>query len=263
MKRWDLEGLRLIVRGGRSPDVYLVLDGQLHFLDPVLRRTGIFADWGHIWTIDASPGLALEYGQPISSVGTRLVRLDTRILLEVNSAPYRWIRDPETFNRFGFNPDTISGGDAGHSDRGERIYWQPEGNGDLSNITGRIYLMDEGMMRHVVDTETYRDLFGGTGATHMDPFNGGFGPDLDRSVRLVKAPDRPELWLLDNARRRRISSENALRYYGFSRGVVHSMPYGQLVEYPEGRPIVWPTANFALPTEAEATNGAEQLDEAT
>ena len=244
MRRHDLEGLRLQIRGELSQYIYLVLDGQLRLLDPVLRRNGVFANWAQTWTIDAAPSLGLEYGQPISSVGTELVRLDTRALLQVNSGWYRCIKDPETFNRFGFNWDNLHNGDTGHSDRGEFIQWQPYGNGDLSNVNGDIFLKDEGQMRHVADPATYQDLFGGTGAVHMDAFNAPPASEIDRSVRLIQAPGRPEIWLLDRNHRRHISDLNAFHYYGFSRGTVHSLPYDQLIEYPEGRPIIWPTPNL-------------------
>lgn len=253
MKRRDLEGLRLQIRGETPDYIYLVLDGQLRFLDPKLRQNGIFVNWAQIWTIDAA-SLALEYGQPISSVGTELVRRDTRALLQVNSGAYRCIKDPETFNRFGFNWDNLHNGDTGQSDRGEFIHWQPYSNGDLSNVNGDIFLMDEGRMRHVADPATYQDLFGGTGAVHMDAFNAPAAADIDRSVRLIQAPGRPEIWLLDRNRRRHIQDFNAFQYYGFSRGIVHGVPYDQLVEYPEGRPIIWPTPNLVQSDDLEVAD---------
>ena len=257
MNRYDLNGLRLKLLNGPHGDdyVYLVLDGQLHFLDHKLQSNGIFANWADTWTVDASaPGLNFEYGESIAADVTCLAQLGRDVYLQINGGHYRHINNPDTFNRFGFNWDAIRGGYESYG-KGDWIFWQPGGDGDLTELGGKVYLSDEGRLRHVVEVDTYQDLFGGTGAKHRDPWNEPFGADIDRSVKVIKAPEHPELWLLDDNRRRLLSDHNVFRYYGFDRGVVHTVPYWELIEHIEGRPIVWPTQyNISEPEAGDSTD---------
>ena len=119
----------------------------------------------------------------------------------------------------------------------------PELNGHIYHVDGNpdIYWIDGGLARHIVDEPTYHGVFGDSPHNETNDLLGEIevGVPLGAGTMLIRAANWKEIYLLDQHKKRFITSPAAKSGYqlnghvhGLSPYVVESIPDGTEFEVP-------------------------------
>lgn len=104
---------------------------------------------------------------------------------------------------------------------------------------GPIFLVMGGLMRWIPDESTYLGLFGEQWARYLvSPSRIFFGLELLPGTSLIAAPDKPDIYLVDLGKRRRIAQSSIMERYSFPWNRVRIVPQRTLAAVAEGPPIV-------------------------
>jgi hypothetical protein len=249
--RPDLDGLRVKLNFVNGGELYLMDQGKARHID-FETYSYVFMDWDGIWEIDAHSDI--EFGSPLKNA--MMFRWGGAIYLtdggDAHTSDSRHVADPQRMVRYHFKRDNLltPSMDPTLDGRkpGPEIKWVPRFNGNRvapRNDPG-LYLIDQGRKRRIADWATNVSLFGGgdgvQSVANLDDVEAG--PDIATGTRLIKGDRRPEIYLHDADRKRRIVDDNTLKYYGFVGGAVITLSEWDITEIPSGAAIQWPDANI-------------------
>jgi hypothetical protein len=88
---------------------------------------------------------------------------------------------------------------------------------------GPIYLMLDGVLRHIPDIETYNNLFTDAGGGPI-----AFGPPLTRGAYLARMPGDPAFYLVVDGKKRHIAAQQTMTKFGFSEAKVQQKDISQI-----------------------------------
>ena len=105
-----------------------------------------------------------------------------------------------------------------------------------------IYLMDQGRKRGITDPMTYNGLFRdwNTVVQDVDVNEIDNGPVVDPRNILVQGYGEATIYLLDQGKKRGITSPATMDRYDFSWYKVHHVPVALLQQINDGPVIAWP-----------------------
>jgi hypothetical protein len=237
--RPDLDGLFIQLPGGST--VYLIDQGQARPLPNDHSFTNaLFNPRGKVWTVS----LQIDIGPSVDpqQAGLAMGPGQTAIYWYDEGERIRHIADPETFERYNFNSNSIQTA-ALEPVATEELSWVPKYSGNRIKALSapEVYLVDQGMKRHITDGLTSHLLFGDTLPARIDSVDGiPSGPDIGSDTRLIKGDQSPEIYLYDQGTKRHILDPNTMSYYRFAMGTLEGRPQAVVDAMPSGDDIAWP-----------------------
>lgn len=155
--------------------------------------------------------------------------------LAINRAIFEKIKGKPKNHCLGVMPMDFAGNTAGFIEEiikhntldGMRIRDEP---------TGAVYLVLDGVLRHIPDVPTYENLFiDWDNITHCSDLDGyTIGEPLSKEVSLAKGTLDGKVFLLLKEEKRWISSPDVFEWYGFSLLKIQSLPADKLEAIPTG-----------------------------
>lgn len=107
--------------------------------------------------------------------------------------------------------------------------------------TSAIYLVDEGMKRHIPDPETYDGLFRDWNGVvqDLDIDDISTGDPLDHGATLVRGDGDPAVYLVDHGHKRHIGNPATMDRYHLEWDTVKVVPPVVVAAIPTGAQILW------------------------
>lgn len=114
----------------------------------------------------------------------------------------------------------------------------PNLNGARVKSGASIYLIDDGMARHIPDPQTYNRLFRAWDQyadLNLSSFR--VGPSISSRAFLMRADGRPEVYFVEYGTKRWISTPQVMERYYFNWDAVRVVPMSELRKYQTGAPL--------------------------